>query len=279
MGAAIWSTPIDKMLEYPLIAFLKFCDNHGLLQVYGRPEWRTVVGGSKEYIKCLVKDYRDNININRAVRQVWSDTDGAYVQDNNGYVFNFDQVVMASHADQTLKILKSPNSDELELLGSFSYQTNEAILHTDTSLMPNNKKAWSSWNYLSARTNGEHNVCVTYWMNKLQNLQTNTDYFVTLNPPKYINQKNILRHFTYQHPVFNQLTSIAQKNLWDLQGKRRLWFCGSYFGHGFHEDGLQSGLAVAEELGGSRRPWSVKNQNGRIHLPENWPNHKTREAA
>ena len=116
-------------------------------------------------------------------------------------------------------------------------------------------------------------------MNKLQNLQTGTNYFVTLNPTKQISKQKTLRSFTYQHPMFNSETSVAQKNLWGIQGERRLWFCGSYFGHGFHEDGLQSGLAVAEELGGERRPWSVKNQNGRIHIPERWPNNKILEAG
>ena len=279
MGAAIWSTPIDKMLEYPLMAFLEFCDNHGLLQFRGRPEWRTVIGGSREYIKHLVKDYYKKIKIDRAVKQVWSDTSGAYIMDYKDNIFNFDQVVMATHADQTLKILKTPSSVELNVLGSFSYQTNEAILHTDPTLMPNSKKAWSSWNYLNTHTKGQNNVCVTYWMNKLQDLKTKTNYFVTLNPTKQIKQDKILRRFTYQHPVFNNKTRIAQRNLWNLQGKKLFWFCGSYFGHGFHEDGLQSGLAVAEELGGFSRPWSVKNQNGRIYLPENWPNYETKEAG
>ena len=279
MGAAIWSTPVDKMLDYPLTSFLNFCDNHGLLQISGRPEWRTVVGGSKEYIKCLVKNYQHKIQTNRAVKQVWSDTDGAYVEDCNDNIFKFDHVIMASHADQALNMLKSPNSNELKLLGAFSYQTNKAILHTDKSLMPNNKRAWSSWNYLRAQADGKDSVCVTYWMNKLQNLNANTNYFVTLNPPKKPNEGSILRSFIYQHPVFDCRAMTAQKKLWGLQGKRRLWFCGSYFGHGFHEDALQSGLAVAEELGGGKRPWSVKNQNGRIHLPKKWPNHNIKKVA
>ena len=279
MGAAIWSTPVDTMLEYPLSAFLQFCDNHGLLQISDRPEWRTVVDGSKEYVKCLIKDYHHNIRINRAVTQVWSDDNGAYIKDSNNNVFSFDQVVIASHADQALNMLKSPSVDEIDLLSTFSYQTNKAILHTDQSLMPNNKGAWSSWNYLSARANGQDCVCVTYWMNKLQNINSDKNYFVTLNPPKLPKKDTILRNFMYQHPVFDRHTMAAQKKLWSLQGKRRLWFCGSYFGHGFHEDGLQSGLAVAEEIGGERRPWSVKNESGRIYLPKDWPIHNTKEAA
>ena len=266
MGAAIWSTPVDTMLEYPLSAFLRFCENHGLLQISDRPEWRTVVGGSREYIKCLTKDYHHEIQTNRAVEQVWSDASGAYIKDRNGDVSRFDQVVMASHADQALNMLRSPSADETKLLGTFAYQPNKAILHTDPSLMPKRKGAWSSWNYLSARDNGQNSVCVTYWMNKLQNLNVDTDYFVTLNPSKLPNEDTILRSFIYHHPVFDHHAMAAQKRLWNLQGKQRLWFCGSYFGYGFHEDGLQSGLAVAEALGGARRPWSVENESGRIHL-------------
>jgi len=279
MGAAIWSTPVDQILEYPLISFLNFCNNHGLLQINDRPEWRTVVGGSKEYVKCLVEDYRHKIQTNRAVKQVWSDTDRAYVNDYNDNILAFDHVVVASHADQALNMLKSPNTNELRLLSAFTYQTNRAILHTDETLMPNNKRAWSSWNYLRAKADGKDSVCVTYWMNKLQNLSSDTNYFVTLNPSKKPNESSTLRSFIYQHPVFDRHTMTAQKNLWDLQGKHRLWFCGSYFGHGFHEDGLQSGLAVAEELGGAKRPWSVKNQNGRIHLPKKWPGHNVEKEA
>ena len=279
MGAAIWSTPVDTMLEYPLSAFLRFCENHGLLQISDRPEWRTVVGGSREYIKCLTKDYHHEIQINKGVEEVWSDANGAYIKDRGGDVSRFDHVVMASHADQTLNMLRSPSADEKELLGGFIYQPNKVILHTDPSLMPKNKGAWSSWNYLSARDNGQDSVCVTYWMNKLQNLDADIEYFVTLNPPKLPNENTILRSFMYHHPVFDSRAMASQKSLWDLQGKRRLWFCGSYFGYGFHEDGLQSGLAVAEKLGGARRPWSVENESGRIHLPENWPVHNSLKAA
>ncbi len=279
MGAAIWSTPVDTMLEYPLSSFLRFCDNHGLLQLSDRPEWRTVVGGSKKYIENLTKDFKTEIQTNKSVEQIWSDDHGAYTKDRNGDVSQFDHVVMASHADQTLNMLRSPSSNERELFSSFSYQANKAILHTDPSLMPKNKKAWSSWNYLSVLDNGQDCVCVTYWMNKLQNLKTDTNYFVTLNPPKLPKEGTILRSFIYQHPVFDNDAMASQRRLWELQGKHRLWFCGSYFGYGFHEDGLQSGLAVAEELGGARRPWSVENESGRIHLPRNGSKHNTLNAA
>ncbi len=271
MGAAIWSTPVDTMLDYPLNAFLRFCDNHGLLQISDRPQWRTVVGGSQEYVKKLTANYQDDVMTNSAVTKVWSDASGAFVEVRNGIVHQFDHVVMASHADQSLRMLNSYDPAERKLLETFTYQPNKAILHTDPSLMPKNPKAWSSWNYLSESRDGEDNVCVTYWMNRLQNLKTETNYFVTLNPTHMPKDGTIVRSFLYHHPMFDREAVAAQRMLWNIQGQRRLWFCGSYFGHGFHEDALQSGLAVAEALGGVRRPWSVENESGRINLPQDWP--------
>ncbi|MEG3619635.1 FAD-dependent oxidoreductase [Magnetovibrio sp. PR-2] len=271
MGAAIWSTPVDTMLDYPLNAFLRFCDNHGLLQVSDRPQWRSVVGGSQAYVKKLTQGYADKIVTNAAVSKVTSNASGATVEVRNGIVHHFDHVVMASHADQSLQMLEDSDPAERKLLEAFSYQPNKAILHNDASLMPKNKKAWSSWNYLSESQNGEDSVCVTYWMNRLQNLDTDTDYFVTLNPTHMPAEGTIQRSFLYHHPMFDRKAVAAQRMLWNIQGQRRLWFCGSYFGHGFHEDALQSGLAVGEALGGVRRPWSVDNESGRINLPVNWP--------
>ena len=281
MGAAIWSTPVDTMLEYPLNAFLRFCDNHGLLQVSDRPQWRTVVGGSREYVKKLTANYSDKIITNSAVTKVYADANGAYVEVRNGIVHHFDHVVMASHADQSLNLLGSYDAAERKLLEAFTYQPNKAILHTDASLMPRNKQAWSSWNYLSESQDGEDSVCVTYWMNRLQNLKTETDYFVTLNPTHLPKEGSIVRSFLYHHPMFDRAAIAAQRMLWSIQGQRRLWFCGSYFGHGFHEDALQSGLAVAEAVGGVRRPWTVENESGRINLPANWSQlmQQSQEAA
>ena len=279
MGAAIWSTPVNTMLEYPLRAFIQFCDNHGLLQISDRPEWRTVKGGSQEYVRELIKPLKNKIQTNQSIIQIWSDDSSAFIQDRDGCVSSFDHVVMACHADQSLRLLKSPTPLERDLLSSFNYQDNKAILHTDTKLMPKNKGAWSSWNYLSEKNGNQNDVCVTYWMNRLQNLNTDIDYFVTLNPIQMPKEGSILRSFIYQHPIFDTQSMNAQKLLWDIQGRKRLWFCGSYFGSGFHEDGLQSGLAVAEELGGARRPWLVENESGRIRLQGNEPFRNTKEAA
>ncbi|WP_417782604.1 NAD(P)/FAD-dependent oxidoreductase [Terasakiella pusilla] len=279
MGAAIWSTPIETMMDYPLESFMRFCDNHGLLQLNDRPQWRTVVGGSREYIKKLTSAYKDKIKINCGAVQVWHEKGKVFVEDRQGGVEIFDHVVLACHADQSLELLRDIDGAEKKLLSAFSYQPNKAILHTDASLMPKNRKAWSSWNYLSETTDDQSDVCVTYWMNNLQHIDGDTDYFVTLNPTHMPKNGHIIRSFLYHHPLFDKDAVAAQRMLWNIQGKGNIWFCGSYFGHGFHEDALQSGLAVAEALGGVRRPWMVENESGRIHLPADWPNLMKREAA
>lgn len=279
MGAAIWSTPVETMLDYPLEAFIRFCDNHGLLQIAERPQWRTVVGGSHEYIKKLTQPYKDHIHLNRAAAAVWSEDGRVMVEDRFGTVEAFDHVVLASHADQSLELLRKPDPAEEKLLKTFSYQPNKAILHTDESLMPKNKKAWSSWNYLSETRDDTDDVCVTYWMNNLQHIKGDKDYFVTLNPTHMPKSDTIIRSFLYHHPLFDRDAVAAQRMLWNLQGKNNIWYCGSYFGHGFHEDGLQSGLAVAEAIGGQRRPWCVENESGRINLPKDWSHLVKKEAA
>ncbi|NVK20376.1 MAG: NAD(P)/FAD-dependent oxidoreductase [Methylocystaceae bacterium] len=279
MGAAIWSTPVETMMDYPLEAFLRFCDNHGLLQLTDRPKWRTVVGGSQQYVEKLTRNFKGNISLNRGAVKVWHQNGGVCVEDRNGEIEHFEHVVLACHADQALKMLVDADMAEKKLLGSFSYQPNIAILHTDASLMPKNKKAWSSWNYLCEEVEDKSDVCVTYWMNNLQHIKGNTDYFVTLNPTHHPEDGKVIRSFLYHHPLFDKEAVSSQRMLWNIQGTRNIWYCGSYFGHGFHEDGLQSGLAVGEALGGVLRPWSVENQSGRINLPKDWPNLVKKEAA
>lgn len=277
MGAAIWSTPVDTMLDYPLISFINFCDNHGLLQVSDRPKWRTVIGGSQRYVRKLIDPIKHNIKLNKSVTNVWSDKNHAYILDRNGEIDQFDHIVMASHGDQSLQMLPSDFKSERNLLNKFKYQANIAHLHTDENLMPVNRNAWSSWNYLGDSHNGNSSVCVTYWMNKLQHLNSKTNYFVTLNPTRMPRDGAIIRSFLYHHPVFDKAAINAQKKLWTIQGKKRIWFCGSYFGYGFHEDALQSGLAVAEELGAVRRPWNVEGESSRITLSND--KHKIEAAA
>lgn len=266
MGAAIWSTPMASMLGFPARNFIDFYANHGMLQVKDRPGWRTVSAGSRNYVKRLIEDSEVTVLAGAGVRRMGRNEVCVHIEDVHGVVRLFDHVVIAGHADQALRILGDATPEEAKLLGAFRYERNRALLHRDKRFMPRRRRLWSSWNYLRQGRGTEGALCVTYWMNSLQHLPTTTDLFVTLNPPHDIHPKAIDAELCYEHPVFTAEAIVAQKALWTLQGKRRTWFCGSYFGYGFHEDGLQSGLAVAEQLGGLRRPWSVPDESGRIHL-------------
>jgi len=266
MAGAIWSALPTAMLEYPAAAFIRFHDNHGLLQVRDRPAWETVVGGSQNYVKRLCAPFADRIRLNTGVRSVLRFPERVVITDTHRNSETFNHVVMASHADEALATLANPCPREKQLLGSFRYSRNLAVLHSDQSLMPKRRAVWSSWNYIGSRTNVGDAICVTYWMNRLQNLGTETPVFVTLNPARAPRAGTLLHSEVYDHPVFDAPAMDAQRKLWLLQGDRNTWFCGAYFGAGFHEDGLQAGLAVAEQLGGLRRPWHVPNESGRIVL-------------
>ncbi|MCX7585771.1 NAD(P)/FAD-dependent oxidoreductase [Phenylobacterium sp. 58.2.17] len=260
MAAAIWSSPAHTLMDYPAEAFIRFCGNHGLLKLVDRPMWRTVEGGSRVYVEQLARAIAD-IRLGVGVRAVRRTDGGVLVQDDQGRTECFDHVVIGTHANQALAMLAEPSAQESETLGAIKYSRNLTVLHTDSDLMPRRRRAWASWNYIGA---GE-GLCVTYWMNRLQGLP-GQDLFVTLNPPRAPKAGALLRSEIYEHPIFDPAAIQAQKSLWSLQGRGGVWFCGAYFGAGFHEDGLQSGLAVAEQLGGVRRPWSVRDESGRIHL-------------
>lgn len=267
MGAAIWSTPVDKMLEYPASSFLRFCQNHGLVQISDRPQWRTVVGGSHQYVSKIAEQLGDKVKLNSRIHRIYRKPDGVVIEDLHGHKEQFDEIILACHSDQALSLLADPSDAEQRLLKQFPYQRNRAYLHTDSSHMPIRKAAWSSWNYLSAGARDhKRQVSVTYWMNRLQPLNTDRDLFVSLNPLEEPAKGSIIRTFFYDHPAFGETSLAAQKQLWQLQGINRTWFCGAYFGYGFHEDGLQSGLAVAEQVGGIQRPWKLDNPNSRIHV-------------
>ena len=279
MGAAIWSTPADDMLKYPLHAFVRFCHNHGLLTLSDRPTWRTVEGGSRQYLLKLTAAYRDHVRLNTAVRSVHRQAGQVLVEDRQGEIRRFDHVVIATHADQALAMLADPDSAERRLLGCFRYERNLALLHSDEQLMPRARRAWSSWNFMSRGRGEEQKVSVTYWMNRLQQLSTQRQLFVSLNPLQHPAPGTVLRSFNYEHPLYDQDAIAAQRLLWNLQGVRRTWYCGAYFGHGFHEDGLQAGLAVAEQLGGLARPWTLAEPNNRIHCHAPTAGQQQREQA
>ena len=268
MGAAIWSTTANDMRDYPLKAFLRFFCNHGLVQFKDRPQWRTVRGGSIEYVQRLMGDFRGEVRLGSRVVEVRSEARGVLVKDASGNEDRFDQVILATRADDALAVIAGPDRREQEVLGCFRYTRNRAVLHGDRAVMPKRKHVWSSWNYIGGRqSSGERPLCVTYWMNRLQTLSTSKPIFVTLNPCRDIDPGHVIRTFDYKHPLFDQAAMQAQRRLWDLQGRRGIWFCGAYFGSGFHEDGLQAGLAVAEQLTDTRRPWTLSDPSGRIFAP------------
>ena len=269
MAAAIWSAPSKTLLDFPAVSFVRFCENHGLLKVTDRPIWRTVVGGSKRYIGPLTAPYAGAIQLGRGIVSVVRDGRGVTVRDATGETARHDHVVLATHADQALASLAQPTAAERAVLGAFRYSRNRAVLHTDPALMPMRRSVWCSWNYLGRRGGDTDDLCVSYWMNRLQGLPPETDYFVTLNPTR--EPKGILHEDDYQHPVFDLGALAAQRRLWSLQGGGNVWYCGAHFGAGFHEDGLQAGLAVAEALGGERRPWSVSGESGRIMITSRDP--------
>ena len=283
MGAAIWSTPSSKMLEYPLLSFIAFCSNHGLLQVADRPQWRTVIRGSRSYVTKVRSEFQGRISLNRPIKQIrigeGQDDGRVLVESHDGWQGLYDDVVLACHGDQAKRMLTGNDLPVMEVLDQFTYQRNRAILHTDSTQMPRRKSAWCSWNYLADRDQEETDISVTYWMNNLQPIPSQTDYFVTLNPITEPAEGTILRSFLYDHPVYDLQSVAAQKRIWAHQGQSNLWFCGSYLGYGFHEDGIQSGLAVAEALTGHARPWPVPPESDRVNLPADWNPVKAGEQA
>lgn len=266
MAAAIWSTPAACIGRYPAASFVRFCDNHGLLQLTQRPVWRTVEGGSRFYVKRLMNGFYGSVHTGCGARRVVREAGGVSVIDAAGETHRFDQVVIAAHADEALGMIDAPTRDEVALLGAISYRPNDVVLHTDARLMPRRRRAWAAWNYTSDAGRGSGRLAVTYWMNKLQHIPHDTPRFVTLNPIEDPAPENILLRQSFAHPQFDSRAMAAQQKLWSLQGHGGVWFCGAYFGAGFHEDGLQAGLAVAEQLGGVRRPWQVEEPSGRIHV-------------
>lgn len=265
-AAAIWSASMRDIRAFPAAALLRFFDNHGLmLPIDKRPTWRTVAGGSRAYVSRLAADFAGEILLGRPVRRIVRGPEGVAIEDATGQTRRFDQVVIGAHADQALGMLAAPTPDERALLGAFRYSRNRAVLHRDPALMPRRPAAWASWNHIGRRGQGGQGG-VTYWMNRLQPLDSPDPFFLSLNPERGPSDGAVLHDQVFEHPLFDGAAMQAQRRLWSLQGRERTWYCGAYFGSGFHEDGLQAGLAVAEELGGGRRPWVTADPSGRIFL-------------
>ncbi|WP_456670690.1 NAD(P)/FAD-dependent oxidoreductase [Bradyrhizobium sp. USDA 3240] len=266
MASAIWSAPPDEILAFPAATFIRFHHNHGLLQLTGRPPWETVIGGSQVYVQRLVQPFADRIRLDCGVVGIRRSSGRVMVTDVHGETQPYDHVVLATHANQALSTIDDPTPDEAELLGAFRYNRNLAVLHSDPGFMPRRRPAWSSWNYVGSRDKAAAPVGVTYWMNRLQGIPQHLRLFVTLNPAHPPHSETLHHTEMYEHPIFDAAAIAAQRRLWSLQGQKNTWFCGAHFGAGFHEDGLQSGLAVAEQLGGARRPWTISDESGRIAL-------------
>ncbi len=250
MGAAIWSCPVDIMLKFPVTSFLQFFANHGLINIKNRPQWRSVCGGSNSYVKKMLSLMSDHIQFQTGAVKVVRNEDSAVVHTQEES-FSFDKVIFACHADQALTLLgENASQKEKEILGNFKYENNQTFLHTDLHLMPKRKAVWSSWNYLAQSTKkSRQQMTVTYWMNKLQNLDCKKDYLVTLNPYHLPRDEHVIAEINYQHPIFDKAAIQSQELLPSLQGINKSWFCGSYTKYGFHEDALSSAVAVCQDFG------------------------------
>ena len=243
MVAAIWSMPMDKAKDMPLELYLNFFINHGLFRLKDRPQWYTVSSRSRTYVEKVLKNISGEFFKNYKINKISRSKDNVRIRIGNEYL-DYDHVVLASHADQSLKMLENPTEDELRILSKFKYVSNTAILHTDKKLMPKKKLAWSSWNSISKGSK----TCVTYWLNNLQNLGCEDDFFLTLNPIYEIDKANIIKKIDFSHPYFNRETLKLQNSLQSLQGKNRTWYCGAYFSYGFHEDGLKSSINLVNNF-------------------------------
>lgn len=248
MGAAIWSSTPEQIERFPAPYFVRFFHNHGMLSVYNQPTWRVIRGGSQTYVEALTRDFRDRIHLNTPVTRVRRHSDHVALIPAGGTEERFDQVIFAVHSDQALAMLADPTPQEREILGAIPYQANEAVLHTDVSLLPRRRRAWASWNYLLP-PDPQDRVTVTYYMNRLQSLQARESFCVTLNRGGRIDPGKKLRRMIYHHPLYSAAGFAAQRRHAEISGKNRSHYCGAYWGWGFHEDGVNSALAVARSFG------------------------------
>ena len=248
IGASIWSCPSGTFRGFPIRFVIDFLRNHGMLQINDRPEWRVIKGGSRQYIAPLTQPFRDCIQLNTPVSRVERDGDGVTVSLHSGAAERFDQIVLACHSDQALRLLDEPSELEREVLSAFPYQRNETVLHTDESLLPKRRRAWGSWNY-RIRSDSSDAVAITYNMNMLQSISSRTQYCVTLNETDRIDPSKVIRRFHYHHPIFTLERDAAQARHEELVRNNRTSFCGAYWGFGFHEDGVRSAIRVAEHFG------------------------------
>lgn len=250
MGAAIWSCPINTILQFPASTYIRFFKNHGLLNLYKRPQWYTVKNGSREYVRCLTQGFKDRIHTHLAIKNVKSKDNKVELLDVHGVEHCFDHVIFACHPDEAINMIQDPDQLQASVIGSFRYQENKVVVHSDESFMPARKKCWASWVYLNDGEKDDNpSVSLSYWMNNLQTLNTDVPVLLTLNPGRIPDAGLIYDEHIFYHPVFDEKAIRAQCGIDDIQGKNRLWFCGAYQRYGFHEDGIWSAVNVARKLG------------------------------
>jgi predicted NAD/FAD-binding protein len=246
-ASAVWSADPEQMWSFPASFMAEFFDNHGMFSVRNRPRWRTVQGGSRSYVEAIAAPWRDRVRLAAPVRSIERLGDGVRIAAEGCESEDFDQVVIAAHSDQALAMLADPSEAEREILGAIPYQRNEAVLHTDASLLPRRRTAWASWNFhLTEPASGRSTV--TYWMNNLQRLRADREFLLTLNRSEAIDPEKVLRRFTYEHPVYTAAGVAAQAQHGEISGVRRTHYCGAYWGWGFHEDGVLSALRACERI-------------------------------
>src|SRR4051812_40196666 len=247
-ASAVWSADPRQMWSFPARFLAEFFDNHGMLGLRGRPHWQTVAGGSARYVEVLTAPWRDRLRLSTPVQAIERHDDHVLVTPRGGEAERFDEVILATHSDQALRMLADPSYREHELLGAIPYQPNEAVLHTDERMLPRRRRAWASWNYhLLDDPPGKSTV--TYHMNRLQSLEADREFCVTLNRSEAVDPKKVIRTISYAHPVFTEAGQRAQARFGEISGVGRTHYCGAYWGWGFHEDGVRSGLRVAERFG------------------------------
>jgi predicted NAD/FAD-binding protein len=248
MSSAVWSTPMEQMLDFPAVALIRFFKNHGFLGLDTQHQWYTPDKGSQSYREILIRPFKDKIQVGNKAVKISRENGKAIVHAADGTVHAFDKVILACHGDQALALLDNPTPDEIRLLSTFKYQYNKAVLHTDESIMPKAKLAWSSWNYRIQNQNGKLLPSTIYWMNRLQHCSDKKNYFVSINPHDNIDPKKIIKEIDYEHPLFDVPAIRAQEELYKLNAEGPVYFCGSYFKYGFHEDAFASAVGLCSQL-------------------------------
>ncbi len=284
MGSAIWSASTKSLMDFPAVSFMHFMENHKLLNFFDRPQWLTVAGGSREYVKRVANNLTDRIHLNTDICYLRRENGGVVIDIKDQGEIWFDSVIIATHGDQALELIQDASKKERDILGAFRFQQNHAVLHSDARLMPKRRRAWAAWNYVSdnspiqflkkssnsKETFGSNDLCLTYWMNRLQSIDPIYPLFETLNPSTMPEESLVHGHFHYRHPIFDNKTIEAQLRLPEIQGVNGLFFAGAWTGYGFHEDGLRSALAAVKTLGveipwsSSIKPYKIPTQSAKI---------------